>query len=229
MENFVYSGKEELDQMESMSNYNSSIAVYIKKHLRQEDTKILDFGSGIGTIAKYFDKNKLVCLEIDNAQRNLLDKMGFSTISSLDEIEDNSLDFVYSSNVLEHVEDDFEAVKNIAKKMRKNSRIVFYVPAFPLLYSKMDERVGHHRRYTKKRLLEAFKKADFSVKEIFFVDSLGFFTTLIFKIIGNKEGKTSNSMLLFYDRILYPISKILDNICCKFFVGKNLLIAAHKS
>jgi hypothetical protein len=228
MENFVYSDKEELEQMEIMDNYNSSIAKYIKSHLKTKDMQILDFGSGIGTIAKYFPKDRLTCLEIDSQQRKIISDKGFKTIASLDEVDDDSLDFVYSSNVLEHIEDDFQAIKNIVKKMHNGAKIAFYVSAFPILYSKMDERVGHFRRYTKKRLLEVFEKAELSVEEIFFSDSLGFFTTLLFKFLGNKDGTTSTSILKIYDKIIYPLSNFLDKVGCRWFVGKNLFIAAKK-
>lgn len=229
MEKFVYTGKEELDAMESMVNYNRSVSKHIKNYLKGDENNILDFGAGIGTIANYFAKEKIICLEIDDQQREIISKRGFNTISSLDQIPDGSLDFVYSSNVLEHVFDDLQVVKDIYKKMRSGACIVLYLPAFQVLFSKMDERVGHFRRYNKKSVKMLFDHAGITVNDIFFSDSLGFFATILFKIIGDKkEGKTSMATLLFYDRFLYPISKLLDFIGFKFFLGKNILIAGRK-
>lgn len=153
---------------------------------------------------------------------------GFHVIESIQELEDQSIGFAYSSNVLEHIEDDHQTVKDIYPKIMTGGRIVFYVPAFPILYSSMDKRVGHFRRYTKKRLHDVFKQAGFEVEKIFFSDSLGFFTAMLFKFIGSQDGKASKKSLIFYDRIIYPVSSLLDNILSNL-LGKNIVIVAKKN
>lgn len=223
---FVYTGKEELDNMALMVRYNQSIVTLIKSYIINSQN-ILDFGAGIGTLAEYFDPKKVICLEIDQTQQTILKRKGFSVISDLSYLEDNSVPFVYSSNVLEHIEDDYKVIQDIYKKVSLEGRVIFYVPAFPLLYSSMDKRVGHFRRYTKTRLQDVFRQAGFSIEHVFYRDFLGFFVTFLFKIIGSREGKTSRKSLLFYDRILFPFSHFLDNFFSPF-LGKNIVIVAKK-
>ena len=226
MSEFIYTGKEELDHMGLMVRYNQSIVDLIKENMEDPD-HILDFGAGIGTLAEFFDKEKITCLEIDKDQQKILKEKGFLVALSLDDIAENSLSFVYSSNVLEHIKDDYKTVQNIYGKMAVNGRVLFYVPAFPVLYSAMDKRVGHFRRYTHKRLKDIFEKAGFKVESVFYKDCLGFFVTLLYKMIGSRDGKTSKKSLIFYDRVLFPISHFLDKIFWRF-LGKNIVIVARK-
>lgn len=228
MKDFIYSGSEELRLMEVMNNYNYSISENIKKYFSNTEQKILDFGSGIGTIADFFDKQKIICLEIDENQRKILTDKNFEVIESLDQIKEESIANLYSSNVLEHIEDDYGIVKDIYKKMKKDGKIVFYVPAFQILYSQMDKNVGHYRRYNKKRMTKILKEAGFKIDKIFYADSLGFLVTLLFKLIGNSNGKPNKSILKIYDQFIFPISKFLDNILLKIFFGKNLVVFAKK-
>ena len=61
-------------------------------------------------------------------------------------------------------------------------------------------------------------------------DSIGIIANLAVRFFGykNKMGLGSRTSLELYDRFVYPISKFLDALLFKFFIGKNLLVFAHK-
>ncbi len=226
---FHYTGTEELENMEYMVNYNRSIANLILKFLK-DPKKIVDFGAGIGTIAKIIRKKhkNILCVEIDPRQKQLLESDGFSTAISLDKAPNNSITSLYSSNVLEHIEDDYGIVKEIYKKMAPDGQVVFYVPALQSLYTSMDARVGHFRRYDAKRLRDVFQSGGFTVEKIFYRDCIGVPVTFLFKMIGSKDGATNRSHLILYDRLLFPISHFLDFFFQHLF-GKNLVLVARKN
>jgi len=68
--NTSYNCQDELISIEkNLLNYNSHITKLISKHLSPL-IKILDFGAGIGTLAKLFDRKfNIECLEIDKSNR----------------------------------------------------------------------------------------------------------------------------------------------------------------
>jgi len=70
-----YSGKNELFLIENnLRNYNLFIYREIFKNYKA-NSSVLEFGSGIGTLAKFWSKkNKPDCLEIDNALDQILKK-----------------------------------------------------------------------------------------------------------------------------------------------------------
>ena len=51
--------------------------------------------------------------------------------------------------------------------------------------------------------------------------------TLLFKAIGNREGKLSNTALRIYDQLVFPASRLGDLICSRL-LGKNVVIYARK-
>ena len=121
-----------------------------------------------------------------------------------------------------------EALNEIRRKIKPGGKLAIYVPALPFLYSGLDEKVGHYRRYTKKELIKKVSEAGFTVKDCYYNDSLGILATLTVKVLGykNKVGLGSPKSIVLYDKVVYPISKILDRLIFRKVIGKNLFLFA---
>lgn len=224
----MYTGKNNLDAMEHAKNYNKNIVNILLRNLPNTGN-IIDFGAGIGTFAKALESCsvKVICIETDKEQFLNLIKSDFKTLSSIDEVKDNSIESLFSINVLEHIDDDYSILRTMHSKLKIGGKIIIYVPAMMVLYTSMDSKVGHFRRYGKKQLFNLIQKSGFDVSEINYVDCLGVLITLIFKLIGNKDGNISQNQVILYDKFIFPLSKILDLVLRKY-VGKNLYIVATK-
>jgi 2-polyprenyl-3-methyl-5-hydroxy-6-metoxy-1,4-benzoquinol methylase len=223
-----YSGTDNLEVMAEAVKYNEFLARQVASMARPGDY-ILDFGAGIGTFAQRMAGagHDVVCLEPDPSQAQRLRAAGLAVRESLTDIADNSLDYIYTLNVLEHIEDDQSVLAGLARKLKRGGRLLIYVPAFALLYSSMDHKVGHLRRYRRRGLLSQVAAAGFAEVVARDVDSLGFFAALAYRISGNSSGAINMRMLKFYDRYLFPASRIADNVFGKAF-GKNILLTARK-
>lgn len=223
-----YAGTDNLEVMAEAVKYNAFLASQVASMARPGD-RILDFGAGIGTFARCMAEggHDVVCLEPDPAQAQRLRAAGLAVRESLADIDDDSLDYIYTLNVLEHIEDDQSVLAGFARKLKQGGRLLVYVPAFALLYSSMDRKVGHLRRYRRGGLLSQVAAAGFADADARYVDSLGFFATLAYKVSGNSSGGINMRMLKFYDRFLFPASRIADKVFGKAF-GKNILLTARK-
>jgi hypothetical protein len=223
-----FSGKEELIAIQYLDNYFNHIVQMIQKTPTSFE-QVTDFGAGIGTLAKRVKPfvNNLNCIEIDPEQVQTLKQQQFTVYESLDALADQSQSFIYSSNVLEHIEDDQAIMHQLVKKLQVNGYLFIYVPAFNCLYSARDKKVGHYRRYDKKRLKRLAQNAGLEIQKLHYVDSLGFLVALLFKLIGDKQGKVNTRTLAIYDRIIFPVSRVFDVILKPWF-GKNLLLVAKK-
>ena len=228
MEQQPYSGVENLEVMSEARNYNDYLLRTVRSHARPGD-RILDFGAGGGQFAVPLSNAGLdvTALEPDGALRNRIAARGVATVANLDAIQDESLDYIYTLNVLEHIEDDTGTLRQLHSKLTRNGTLLVYVPAFPVLYSSMDAKVGHVRRYKRSTLDTAVGSAGFSIRRAAYVDSLGFFAALLFKAVGNRDGAMNVHALKLYDRLLFPISRLTDTITGQWF-GKNLLVVATK-
>ncbi|UCH63825.1 MAG: class I SAM-dependent methyltransferase [Fidelibacterota bacterium] len=190
----------------------------------------LDFGAGSGTFAIPLHAKglRITCVEPDKHLLEKLQAAGLEAYHSLDQIPDQSCEYVYSLNVLEHVPDDDSILKEIFLKLIPGGRLFIFVPAFNLLYSSMDRKVGHLRRYNLQSILKKIKMAGFRSEEAAYADSLGFFVTLIYKWIGNRSGDINMLALKVFDSVIFPLSRFLDNIGLDRFFGKNLIVIARR-
>jgi ubiquinone/menaquinone biosynthesis C-methylase UbiE len=78
-------------------------------------------------------------------------------------LPDNSIDVVVMLNVLEHIQDDGEAVRQVARILKPGGAVVIEVPAGPHLYDVYDKVLMHYRRYELAGLVRLLKGADLSV------------------------------------------------------------------
>ena len=104
---------------------------------------------------------------------------------------------------------------------------VAFTPAFPLLMSKFDRAVGHHRRYTKKTARTLLVNNGFDIVKIEYVNSLGWLAWLVgMRIL--KITPRDSLVLKIWDKIVIPVvSKIESWISPPF--GQSILIVGQKS
>lgn len=88
------------------------------------------------------------------------------------DLPDSMCDGIVLLNVLEHIEDDEAALRQICRMLRPRGVVVIEVPAGPNLYDSFDQLVGHFRRYSMSELLRKMESAGF---EILNRSHLGFF------------------------------------------------------
>jgi SAM-dependent methyltransferase len=227
-----YAGADLLTEIEAnLPRYNTHIVDLIAAAIGSRDPNappaILDFGCGIGTLSRIpKDKTGLVAdgVELDDRQRGIFAARGFAGAASLDDLT-RTYDLIFSSNVLEHIPDDREILKQLHARLKPGGRLVLYVPAFRLLWTSLDDEVGHHRRYTKAELAGKLGAAGFRVQRVGYVDSVGFVLALAFRLLGAGGGIPSARSLRLFDRVVLPLSIALDRLCGRHF-GKNVFAVA---
>lgn len=226
--NKKYSGVDTLEVLDAAKNYNRFLVSEIIS-CRGGSEIALDFGAGIGRFSEPIRDAglKVVCVEPDPAMLQGLKTLGFESHSSLDDVPLESVDYIYSLNVLEHIENDLEALRQLFSRLRPGGTFFLYVPAFNLLYSSMDKKIGHFRRYKKPKLVSLLRQAGFRIEKAQYVDSLGFYVSLIYRFFGSKQGDLDSHMVAIYDSVIFPLSRMLDPIF-KDFLGKNIEVICRK-
>ena len=227
-----YSALEESLNVEVMKNYNNFIASIPMKN-KKKLYQVIDFGAGIGTISLIFkEKYKInpICIEIDKANQKYLSARNLNFFDDLNLLQNKS-DLIFSSNVLEHIEDDVGILNLIKDNLNIGGRLCLYLPAKNILWSNLDEIAGHYRRYEIAEIKNKCEQVGLKVTNVCYADSIGFFASFLMRFVDyNKEkGIGSINSLKFYDKWLFPISKFLDNIGFKYLIGKNLILEAEKS
>jgi len=227
---YEYEGAEYLKLGEGpLANYNASIAALVRRY-GAGATDVMDFGAGIGTLSTAVRAGGLdpLCVEPDSAQRAELVRRGFRAVASAGEIPDGSLDYIYSSNVLEHIEDDVATLVMLRAKLRPGGTLLLYVPAFQSLFSSMDLTVGHFRRYDAASLGGKLRDAGFTVDDLFYADFFGYFATLAFKRLGNSMSNANSLTYRVFDSFIFPVGCLIER-AVRIPVGKNIVGVARKA
>jgi SAM-dependent methyltransferase len=87
--------------------------------------------------------------------------------------DDAAFDLIACLDVLEHVEDDHAALRELRRVTAEGGRLLVTVPAHRLLWGGHDELAGHFRRYTRASLLSTAGAAGWRATRV-----TGFNTTL---------------------------------------------------
>lgn len=215
------------DQADNFRNYEFSLC---KNYI---SGKTAEVGPGTGENIKYY-LDRVSNLHLYETSQTLFDILkkrteSYSNIKlSSQPFKDTNENFdtIIYLDVIEHIKDDQEEILNAYSKLNKNGKLIINVPAFNILFSKFDRDVGHFRRYNKKNLLEIFSKLDIDIKQLKYFDSIGFFFSLLSKIIGNPKSNFGTKIKIW--NFFVPISKILDKILFHSF-GKSLICVVEKT
>ncbi len=163
-----------------------------------KNRKILDIGCGTGTELKILSRfGQVTALDI-NEQALELAKQNNCQIILADiekyDLDNNYYDAVCCFDILEHLENDQRAIKNIFNSLKSKGYFFFTVPACQFLFSNHDIALGHQRRYSKKGILLKLEKAGFKIIKINYWFFLLFpiaLTVRIIKIIFTKLNKNN--------------------------------------
>jgi len=225
----AYTGVENLEVMQVAVKYQRFLLDIVAAAAGPPSSgPLLDFGTGAGTYALGMRERgyEVVCVEADAGLCQRVGDLGFNAFASLDEIEPASVSTAYTLNVLEHIDDDVGALRGLHRVIRPDGLLVVYVPAFEILFTAMDERVGHVRRYRKRQLVERVEQAGFRIRRCAYADSLGFLASLAYRAVGNRDGRLNERSVALYDRAVFPVSRVLDRAVDQWF-GKNVVLVAE--
>lgn len=87
-------------------------------------------------------------------------------------LPDQCVDIVISRNMLEHIQDDRAAIRQMARILKPNGVVIVEIPAGPHLFDAHDKMVLHYRRYTMQSLITLLQEENFEIKEF---NHIGFF------------------------------------------------------
>jgi SAM-dependent methyltransferase len=146
---------------------NRCIISVVRRHAPQGP--IIDIGGGNGAVALALQRAGLPVLVVEPSETaaQIARMRGLSvihgTFSSLS-IPDTAISAAGLFDVLEHVENEKEILRDILRALTASGVLYITVPALPCLWSYEDKYVGHFRRYTVHRVRRVLSLAGFSVE-----------------------------------------------------------------
>jgi SAM-dependent methyltransferase len=141
--------------------------------------RILDAGCGTGTnLVEYSRLGEVSGVDafpeaIELCRERGLDNVLEAPVEQLP-FEPDSFDLIFATDVIEHLEDDVLALRELRRVAASGARLVLTVPAYPWLWSDHDVSVHHKRRYTAEGLRDSVRAAGWTpaVETYFFATAL---------------------------------------------------------
>ena len=204
--------------------------------------RVLEIGSGLGNISAFLlDSDRLVTLSDLRPEYCEFLSSHFKDIKSLESVEQidlidndfenkyhrllNSFDTVFALNVVEHIEDDKQAINNCRKLLKEGGTLIILVPSYQWLFCRMDRELGHFRRYNRNSLTNLYKQNGMSIDKLFNFNAAGVFGWLLFgKILQSRQLK--KNQMSVYNKLV-SIFILIDRLLFRIF-GLSLIIIGRK-
>jgi len=85
-----------------------------------------------------------------------------------------SFDLIMALDVIEHLEDDGQAVREFARVLKPGGAVIIFAPAFGFLWGLQDEVSRHYRRYTAAELREKLESAGLTIDKLTYANAFLF-------------------------------------------------------
>mgnify|MGYP003564748220 CR=1 FL=1 len=226
---------------------NKMTLALLKKHDPEiKSHSILDIGSSEGAFLDYLSHHhlKFTGIDIDENALEFCRERGYGDHVHYGDIKDipfqsGSFDDATALDIVEHVDDDLQAMKEISRILVSGGLALVIVPAYQWLWSKNDVAYHHQRRYSRKafRLLTlqcGFKTEQWSYFN-FFLFPVFVFATLFSKLFPGKV-KTSTVLkpipgpLNFLLRqIIYLESWMISRLGIRLPFGSSMIYILRKT
>ena len=154
----------------------------IASHVSDSDSPLhlLDAGCGTGITLEYIERfgptvgvdNEIVALKFCRARDAR--KLACAPLENLP-FADALFDIVTCLDVIEHIDDDQSAIKEITRVIRPGGLLVLTVPAFNIFWSDHDV-INHHRRRYRRSQIRQLLGGRFSI------DLLSYYSTHLFPL-----------------------------------------------
>ena len=107
---------------------------------------------------------------------------------------DGSFDVVCALDILEHLDDDAAAARELQRVCKPGGHVIAYVPAYPMLWGYNDEYSHHKRRYVKSELSSLLAGARLDIVESGYFNAVLFLPTLAARLIQRAAPRLTNGM-----------------------------------
>jgi len=141
--------------------------------------RVLEIGAGIGSLTSQFIPRDLyIASDINPNYLRYLRSYSFGKpylrvmeidVANPDHFRDleNQFDTVVMLNVLEHLADEQQALRNLWSTLQPGGRAIVLVSQHPGLYGTLDKALEHKKRYTSAEFEQALTEAGFRVEKMF--------------------------------------------------------------
>ncbi len=163
--------------------------------------RILDAGCGSGrNMVELARRGTVTGVELSDTSVALARKRGVGEVVAGSVLEmpfaDDSFDLAVSLDVIEHLEDDLSALRELRRTVAPGGALLVTVPAYQWLWSGHDVINQHHRRYTRRSLQRVAEQAGWKQLRTTYFNSLLLPVAIVLRVLDRvNRAKTTETSL----------------------------------
>jgi len=212
---------DDLETMQQARRYGTHMFELFRPHIGK---RVLEVGCGIGTMTKRLLEvaDSVVGIEpnVNCARRAEAAFKGHPRFTLYEqhleecnpaELAAHRFDTVVCFNVLEHIEDDVAALRTFGDVLTPGGRVLIFVPAVQAAYGPLDAELGHHRRYSKPMMADAFARAGLDLVTLKYTNPIGLLGWMYNAKISKSRAHSLAQVRLF-DSLVAPWALPLEQV-----------------
>jgi len=174
------------------------------------DACVVDVGCGTGIVLKEFPWQTRVRCGVDASsialtmtRRRAVRDLVRADVSRLP-FASGTVDVALALDVIEHLDDDAGALREMARILRPGGHLLLHVPAFPVLWSRKDAINDHRRRYRRAALRRLVRAAGLEPRRVAYLNAAIFPAALVWALWQRLHPPPPATTEAFLDRLYYP-------------------------
>jgi SAM-dependent methyltransferase len=158
-------------------------------------SSVLDLGCGTGFVLERLQERycahglDISPLALDLCRKRGLSQVWLGSSEDLSAVDGSRFQGVFLLDVLEHLDDDTEALRQISEVLAPGGSVIITVPAFMFLWSRHDEINQHRRRYTRRTLADLLHRSGFQIEQLSYFNSFLFPLAAAARVAGGLLGR----------------------------------------
>jgi len=208
------------------------------------NAKILDIGCSGGPVMQFLKKKgygEIYGIDISKNAVRLCQKNKIKNVSVMDgakpSFSNEKFDLIIASDILEHIKNDSSALVEWKRILKPGGKLIVFVPAFNLLWSRHDELNHHCRRYEKSELVKLLKKVNLKIRRSSYSNFSIFIPIALVRLYQRyflkQKGGEDNQLSKINPQINGVLTIVLkiENLLLKFIdfpVGVSVFVVGEK-
>lgn len=172
---------------------NKALYAFVASYLYGKS--LLEIGFGAGHFVHLASKMgfSVTGIDSDNDLLKLARKLYGNKLNLKKQVAEDTfhlekkVDSIVMIDVLEHIKDDVLVLNQLKKILKKNGRLIIFVPMHQFLYGERDRQLGHYRRYSVEELTTKLRSSGYNIIIKRYWNSIGFLPYLIIEKLLNKR------------------------------------------
>lgn len=221
---------------------NLVVDLLAKYHIPKVAT-IFDFGCGSGYTVNYLQKlgynvsgSDISAEAIEFGQARGVHNTEVAQVGQMRPPE-GGFDMILALDVIEHIQDDGEAMKATERMLKPGGIVIIMVPAYQWLWGVQDDIAHHYRRYTLSSFVKVLQKnTDLMIERKTYFNTFLFLPIAIVRIVSkwfNINNRESDfdinnpflNIILFW---IFNFERLLLR-CFRFPFGVSILLVLRKN